>query len=117
MAAVPAATASAGSPGAAALALLAVATLSPLAAALAGDALSEYLIGAGSKVNGAARRALLLEVLQHLAVIRQMDDIQSYMLGYIFFECRLAFDQGCRQAQEFLWPLAAHHEKGINEGI
>ena len=60
MAAVPAATASAGSPGAAALALLAVATLSPLAAALAGDALLSRFAFGSTAAKAAAAKVLAL---------------------------------------------------------
>src|ERR1700678_3834618 len=81
------------------------------------DAAGKMDVGAGGKINITATGALLLEILQELAVIGHMRDVERDRAGDKCFEGGFAAEQRSRQAEESNRMGAGQNEKRIDKGI
>ena len=77
---------------------------------MGGDAVGSVGIGGGSEVDGAASRALLLQVLEKLAIVGEMGDIELDGRGDMALERGLALEEPAGKFKERCGVVAGYGE-------
>lgn len=82
-----------------------------------GDASGGVVIGGGGEIDGAAGGLLLLEVLEELAVVGQVGDVELNGGGDLALEGSFAFEEPSRKFEDGGGAMAGDSERGVVEGI
>ena len=84
---------------------------------MVGDAVGEDGVGGGGEVNGPAGGFFLLEVLEELAVVGEVGDIELDGGGEVAFEGSFSLNEPAWEPQERCGFVTGERQGRVDEGV